>query len=233
MRDNATAREQAGELREQTGAFGHELRDLLNTAILAFTALKEGNLSATGATGSVLERNLESQRDLINRTMAHLANITTGLTRTDLFSLAGLVEEVKRAARVAAKVRGCTISVAPVDKRLTISGNRDLLYGVLTSLVQNAFKFTRDHTEVTLRAYAIANSIYIAAQDHCGGLGTNDVEHLFMPFTQHGKVRTGLGLGLSTARQHVESMNGMLEARDLPGEGCAFTIRLSKRDPPI
>jgi signal transduction histidine kinase len=139
VRDNATARVQAGELREQTGAFGHELRNLLNTAILAFTALKEGNLSVTSATGSVLERNLKNQRDLINRAMADLSNITTGLPHTDLFSLAGLIEEVKRAADLAAKVRGCTISVAPVNKRLSISGDRDLLYGALTNLVQNAF----------------------------------------------------------------------------------------------
>jgi hypothetical protein len=87
---------------------------------LAFAALKEGNLSVSSATGSVLERNLKSQRDLINRAMADLTNITTGLPHTDLFSLAGLIEEVKRAADLAAKVRGCAISVAPVNKRLSI-----------------------------------------------------------------------------------------------------------------
>jgi signal transduction histidine kinase len=232
VRDNTTARLHAGELREQTGAFGYELRNLLDTAILAFTALKEGNLSVTSATGYILERNLESQRDLINRTMADLSDITTGLSRTDLFSLDDLVEEVKRAALVAAKVRGCTISVAPVNKRLTISGDRDLLYGVLTTLVQNAFKFTHDRTEITLRAYAVADSIHIAVQDHCGGLATNDVEQLFTPFTQHGKDRTGLGLGLSIARNHIESMDGILVVRDIPGEGCVFTIRLPRFEVP-
>jgi signal transduction histidine kinase len=126
VRDNATASVNANERCEQIGAFGHELRNLLNTAILAFTALKEGNLSVTSATGYILERNLESQHELINRTMADLSHIPTGLSRTDLVNLGGLIDEVKRAAHVAAKVRGCTISVAPVGKQLAISGDRDL-----------------------------------------------------------------------------------------------------------
>jgi signal transduction histidine kinase len=102
----------------------------------------------------------------------------------------------------------------------------------LTTLVQNAFKFTHERTEVTVSTYAVAGSIYIAVKDHCGGLATNDTEQLFKPFAQYGKDQTGLGLGLSVARHHVESMGGTLSVSDIPGEGCIFTVSLPRFELP-
>ena len=69
----------------------------------------------------------------------------------------------------------------------------------------------------------------IDVQDHCGGLAHGSVERMFAPFAQHGHDRSGLGLGLSIARQSVEADHGTLSVRDLPGIGCVFTISLPQR----
>jgi len=66
--------------------------------------------------------------------------------------------------------------------------------------------------------------------DRCGGLPDGDVEKMFLPFTQCANDRSGLGLGLATARQNVELNGGSLSARDLPGIGCVFTISLPRYD---
>jgi signal transduction histidine kinase len=50
------------------------------------------------------------------------------------------------------------------------------------------------------------------------------VEALFAPFHQRSDDRTGLGLGLSIARRSIESFDGLISLRDLPGDGCVFTI---------
>ena len=52
------------------------------------------------------------------------------------------------------------------------------------NLLQNAFKFTRHGTEVTLNAYAAADRILIDVEDNCGGLPTGDTERMFLPFMQ-------------------------------------------------
>jgi len=49
---------------------------------------------------------------------------------------------------------------------------------------------------------------------------------MFKPFTQRNGNRSGLGLGLAIARHGVEADYGTLSARDLPGEGCIFTVAL-------
>ena len=48
---------------ERAGFVAHEMRNLLNTAILAFEVLKTGNVGVGGSTGTVLHRSLMGARD--------------------------------------------------------------------------------------------------------------------------------------------------------------------------
>jgi signal transduction histidine kinase len=51
------------------------------------------------------------------------------------------------------------------------------------------------------------------------------------PLVQRGENRTGFGLGLGIALQAAEAHNGTTKVRELPGEGCAFTIDLPGAEP--
>ncbi|MBC7957139.1 MAG: sensor histidine kinase, partial [Cytophagales bacterium] len=114
--------------------------------------------------------------------------------------------------------------VAPVDLVLRVEANRDLLLGSLANLLSNAFKFTHRHTSVNLNAYALEDRIHIDVEDRCGGLPSDYAETMFTPFAQLGADKSGLGLGLSIARQNVESMGGTLTVRNVIEVGCVFTI---------
>jgi signal transduction histidine kinase len=141
-----------------------------------------------------------------------------------IFSLATFIGDAGTAAQLEADVRGCSLIVAIVDPVLRIEANRDLLLGALGNLLSNAFKFTHRNTAVRLVAYDLDDRVCIEVEDQCGGLAANHAETMFLPFTQLSADRTGLGLGLSIARQNVESMGGKLTVRDLPQVGCVFTI---------
>jgi hypothetical protein len=127
-----------------------------------------------------------------------------------------------------ATARGCAFAVPEVDPGIGIAGNRDHLLAAVVNLLQNAFKFTHPHTEVTLHAYAEGNCASIDTKDHCGGLPPGFAEKMFKPFTQGSFDRSGLGLGLSIARKTVEAGGGTLTVRDVPGTGCVFTISLPR-----
>jgi len=105
---------------------------------------------------------------------------------------------------------------------------------VIANLLQNAFKFTKAHTTVTLRVGSSAERVLIEIEDACGGLpgnaGTED-DGLFRPFEQRSQNRTGLGLGLAFSRWGVEANNGRIYARSLPGKGCVFTVDLPRFAP--
>jgi signal transduction histidine kinase len=155
--------------------------------------------------------------------------ITAGLAvQNQLFSLADFIAAIKVSASLEAQVKECTLAVCDVDPRLAVEGDRELLFSAVGNLLQNAFKFTQPHTEVTLNAYAEADRILIEVADRCGGL-SQDADTLFQSFTQAGTDRSGLGLGLSIARRSVEANDGFLRLRDVPGSGCIFTIDLPRR----
>ena len=229
QRDLQVSDTQTDSWNERLGYFAHELRNLLHTATLALTSIKAGNVGVAGATAGVLERSLVGLRNLIDRSLTEV-RISAGLpVHHRLFSLASFIAEVKLAASLEAQVKECVLTVSPVDAGLAVDADRDLLFSAVGNLLQNAFKFTHPGTEVTLSAYAAADRIQIDVEDNCGGLPRGDTESMFKPFTQGGRDRSGLGLGLAISRQSVEANGGNLSARDIPGSGCVFTIDLPRR----
>ena len=218
---------------ERLGFFAHELRNHLNSATLALTAIKAGSVGLTGATGAVLDRSLVGLRRLIDRSLSE-ARTTAGMPmRHRLFSVADFIAEVQLSASLEAQVSRCTLMVSYVDSRLAVDADRELLLSAVGNLLQNAFKFTHPGSEVLLKVYALAERILIEVEDKCGGLPPGDVESMFLPFTQNGGNKTGLGLGLSISRRSVEANDGTLSVRDLPASGCVFTIDLPRHVMPL
>jgi signal transduction histidine kinase len=182
-----------------------------------------------GATGAVLKRSLAALGTLIEQSLAEV-RIKAGVpVQHERFSLAAFINEARSTADLDAKARGIALIVSDVDPQLKVNANRGLLLAALGNLLNNAFKFTHPHTEVTLSAYASGDRIKIDVKDNCGGLPPGDAEKMFSPFTQRSADRTGLGLGLSIARQSIEADGGILNVRNMPGAGCVFTISLPRQ----
>jgi signal transduction histidine kinase len=215
-------------LNERLGFLAQELRSLIQTATLAVSAIKAGNVGLAGATGAVLDRSLIALRNLVDRSLADV-RVTAGMPpRHQLVPLASFIAEVKISASLEAQAHGCGLAVSAVDPSLAVEADRELLFSAVGNLLQNAFKFTEQHTEVLLSAYATGDRVLIDVEDQCGGLRPGDAEKMFLPFAQAGTEKSGLGLGLSICRRSVEANSGVLSVRNMPGSGCVFTIELPR-----
>lgn len=212
---------------ERLGFFAHELRNLVNTAILSFEVLKTGNVGVSGSTGAVLHRSLMASRALINRSLGEV-RLTEGIQNREQFRVSEFIDELAPGARLDAHARDVALRVMPVEKGVTIEADRQVLAAVVGNLLQNAFKFTGPRTAVTLRVSASAERVLIEVQDECGGLPAGDVDELFRPFEQRSADRTGLGLGLAFSRWGAEANDGRIYARNLPDRGCVFTVDLPR-----
>ena len=216
-------------LNERLGILAHELRNHLHTGMLAFSAIKLGNVGVHGATGAVLERSLIGLRTLVDRSLADVRVSAGMLPRHELLSVADFIDQIGISALLEARARGCRFTVSHVEEGLAIDVDRDMLLSALGNLLQNAFKFTKPGSEVSLTAYAVADRILLEVQDHCGGLPPGGANRMLLPFTQVGTDRSGLGLGLAICNRSVEANSGTLRVRDIPGSGCVFTIDLPRK----
>jgi signal transduction histidine kinase len=225
QRDRVVSLEGTKTLNQRLGALAHELRNLLNTAMLAYDAIKGGHGAVAGATGAVLDRSFGALRDLIDRALADV-RLTSGLDAVhELTPLDIILEEVRVAAQLDAAARNLMFAMS-VEPGLSVATDRQMLSSALANLLQNAFKFSRTGGHVSVTARVVAGHVLIEVADQCGGLPPGRAEDLFHPFTQRSENRSGLGLGLSISRRAIEANGGTLTVRDIPGTGCVFTIKL-------
>jgi signal transduction histidine kinase len=215
---------------ERLGHLAHELRNLLNSAVLSYEMLKSGNVGISGSTGGVLGRSLAGLQSLVDRELAEV-RLSAGLHHRETVIVREFIEDVEAAATLEANARGLQLSVISVSDDVTVHVDRQILASVVANLLQNAFKFTRDRGRVLLRVRATADRVHIDVEDQCGGLPPGKVMELFGPFEQRGTDRTGLGLGLSVCERGVRVNGGEIHVHNNPGTGCIFTVVLPRETP--
>ncbi len=225
----ARQREQsiAAEGTERLGELAHGLRNKLSAAMLAFEMLKTGSVGVSGSTAAILGRNLRGLRDLIDLSLADV-RLHANLQRPTRVAVHELVEEIEIDAMMEASAHRVQLSVEPVGAGVDVSADRSLLAAAIANLVQNAMKFTRARGHVTLRVVTTDKRVVIEIEDECGGLPPGAAEEMFQPYVQRSADRSGVGLGLSISKKSVEANGGLLGVRDLPGQGCVFTIDLPR-----
>lgn len=227
QRASAEQQQAAERSNERIGFLVHEVRNLVNTAIVAFEVLKTGNVGVSGSTGAVLQRSLAGLRDLIAHSLDEV-RASRGPTNRKRIVVADFIQDVEATAALAASAGHVTLTVAAVDPGLAIEADPQVLEAVIGNLLQNAIKFTRPRSHVMLRVVVSADRVLIEVEDECGGLPGGDAKELSPSFDQRGADRSGLGIGLAFSRWGVEVNGGRLYARNLPDKGCVFTVDLPR-----
>jgi signal transduction histidine kinase len=220
-----TAESRSLEEVERSGQLAHEIRDMLNTALFAFEALKRGTVAINGSTGSVLGRSLMGLRDLVDSTLSDI-RMTANSQRRERVMVNSLLSNIAAAAGLHAQYRGLDFAVDKMDSEVPVNVDPQLLGSAVMNLLNNAFKYTRKGGRVVLRAHREGGRVRIEVEDECGGIPDSRGDP-FEPFgDRRGNDRTGLGLGLSIARKAVRAHGGDIRIRNMPGHGCVFVIEI-------
>jgi len=125
----------------------------------------------------------------------------------------------------------------PVDKNLTIvvdvldglsvKADRDGLHDIFINLLSNAFKFTPDGGEVSIRASAQSDFVLHEIRDTGIGIPEEQQGKIFEEFYQveagkHG----GTGLGLAITKRLIEEHGGKIWVTSQVGKGSSFCFTL-------
>jgi signal transduction histidine kinase len=212
---------------ERLGFLAHELRNKINSAMLAFGILRDGQVAVGGSTGAVLDRSLRGLQDLITRSLSEV-RVEAGIQHRQRINVHELIEEIEVEASMVARARGHKLTVSEVAPEIEIEADRPLIAAALANLLGNAFKFTRPNGNVQLRTVATKDRVVFEIEDECGGLPVSNPDDLFTPWTQRNTDKQGLGLGLSLTRRTVQGAGGEMNVQNMPGKGCIFSILLPR-----
>jgi signal transduction histidine kinase len=95
------------------------------------------------------------------------------------------------------------------------------------NLISNAIKYAPAKGEITISAGVLDREAWIGVADNGPGIPLDQQRAIFEPFFrghQDNRIKQGMGLGLTIARDLVVAHGGHLELDSTPGEGSRFTI---------
>jgi signal transduction histidine kinase/CheY-like chemotaxis protein len=211
----------------------HELRTPMTSILGWARMLALGGLDEElqrEALGSI-ERSIRSQAKLIEDLLDD-ARISSGKLQLDRrpLDLVAVVDEAVTLIRPVAQAKGIMLSFDATTPQCQTQGDPIRIQQVISNIVGNAIKFTPQDGRIAVRLRRDASDALIDITDSGPGISPALLPHVFDRFRQ-AKLATdrqsGLGLGLTIARELVEMHGGSIHAAsDGEGKGATFTVRL-------
>ena len=177
-----------------------------------------------------IDRNAERLRLLIEDLLT-ISELESGRVKLDLrpVDLKALVEKILADFKARADERSVTLkNTVP---HLTVRGDSDRLEQVVGNLIENAIKYGRQGSHVTVGARETEGALAeIQVADDGPGIPAESLHRVFERFYRVDKARSreqgGTGLGLSIVKHLVQSHDGTVWAESEPGRGATFYFTL-------
>ena len=106
----------------------------------------------------------------------------------------------------------------------TVRIRAEALEQVLINLLINAVKASSQGSEVVLEASRREGGVEFTVRDFGIGMDQEQISKIFDPLYTAWPVKTGMGLGLSLAKDIIDSMGGRIDVSSSPGKGSVFTV---------
>lgn len=208
-------------------------------------SIKEGvNLVLEGVVGKL---NREQQRCLtivkedvhyLQQLLDNLLNLSqldlkeAKLDRRKKVDINILVTKVLESFKFQAKRKGITLKKSLPSPAPKLKADRDKISQVLINLIDNGIKFTPRRGQVHVVVKDKGKEVEISVEDTGIGIPEGDMERIFQRFQRLDnpltkKVR-GYGLGLSIAKEIVQSYGGKIWVKSQVGKGSKFIFVLPK-----
>ena len=213
----------------------HDLRQPAHAiGLLSERALADNSFSSVKATLRDLNELSQSlSASLI--TLMDLTRLDAGLVKPRMgpVSLAQVLLRLEAEFGASARAKGLTLEVQRWDG--WVHSDPVLLHGVLSNLMSNAIKYTRQG-RVDVRVTEKGTQLQVQVIDTGQGINADKLDLIFKEFVRldaSDSGTEGLGLGLSIVRRYASLMSHHLHVQSEPGQGSVFSVTLPRASAPL
>ncbi|MEN8155884.1 MAG: HAMP domain-containing sensor histidine kinase [Bacteroidota bacterium] len=213
----------------------HELKTPISTISLASQMLRDKSIPAE-------QKNLEHISKIIQTESRQLGFQVERVLQMAIFDhgqlklkqeeidLHELIETVAQNFLLQADKRGGKLEFSPEAEEAVISGDTMHITNVISNLIENAMKYTKQTPVIGIATHNEPGNIVISVSDNGIGIRKEEQKRIFDKFYRvpTGNVHNvkGFGLGLSYVKLIVEQHHGTIKIKSEAGKGSRFDIHL-------
>lgn len=214
----------------------HELKTPV-TSIKVYGEVLQEKFEQTGDKENFeLVKKLNSQVDRLHNLIVDLLDTTyivegglpLNMQEFDINEL--IIEQVEEIKRIS----NSHVYTVKLDKLQPLRGDRERIGQVLTNLLSNAAKYSREGSEITITSKSIKKGVKVSVQDNGIGIPQNMINNIFNRFFRIPNPRIdtypGMGLGLYISSGIIERHGGVISVESTEGKGSTFYFTLPSRD---
>lgn len=236
--DLIAAKERAEESDRLKTAFlhnvSHEIRTPMN-AIIGFSSLLNDPDLSVADRNQYIEIIFQSGSQLLSiiNDIVDIANVESGQAKINLteFNLNQVLRSLNEQLGIIGKQNNVCINLKTTlsDEDSTIRTDSTKLVQILSNLINNAIKFTRDG-QVDFGYILKDNFLEFTVRDTGIGISPEYHSRIFDRFYQVdnavSRQYSGTGLGLSICKGYVELLGGTISVESEPGRGTLFIFTI-------
>ena len=216
----------------------HELKTPVGAVSLLAEAIEQASDDPEAIEYFVGRLHKETRRlSALVRDIIELSRLqsTDVIARGGPVSVPTLVADAMDRSHLAAEEKDIQVS-SRIEDAPEVYGDAELLGMAVQNLVENAIRYSPEHTKVDILVHRVADQLLIEVSDQGVGIPEDEQKRIFERFYRVDPARSrqtgGTGLGLSIVKHVMTQHGGSVTVRSMPQEGSTFTLALPLTEAP-
>jgi len=178
----------------------------------------------------MMQKNTDAITTLIDEMLElSLSDSSNAVAKDDRVCINELLREVRDEEGKDLNSETRLVVSSSLAEDFTMQTNRMMMKRILTSLVNNAVKYTEQGV-VKVMASTTGNTLTLVVEDTGCGIPVVEAEHIFERFVKLDTFKVGIGLGLTLCRVTSQRLGGSVCLDTTYSSGARFVVELPIND---
>jgi len=176
---------------------------------------------------SIVQRNIDKMMRLVNRILDFQKNQDRKMTlMVEETPIGKLCEKIAGQFELIAQERNIRFQYSDQSNGVEVYLDKEKFDTILHILLTNAIKFTQGEKTVTLSVHQDKNGVSVKVADEGAGISKENMPFIFdgLNVMEESDVESGIGIGLSLAKELVELHGGSIHATSQEEVGTTFEL---------